>query len=222
MRNNSLKKLLKKICGFMSYVIYILFRFVPIIKIHFETKQTQTPVRFTVWFLQKVIGLNRSAYWPVHFTSLVTSAKKIIIGIETSPGLMPGCYIQGSGGIRIGDYTQIASNVGLISSNHDLYDSRIYSGKSGIEIGRYCWIGMGSIILPGVSLGDFTIVGAGSIVTKSYPDGYCVIGGNPAKKIKSLDKDKCIFHKSKYPYNGYISSDRFEEFSHTLNLAKAK
>ena len=45
---------------------------------------------------------------------------------------------------------------------------------------------MNSVILPGIVLGNHTIVGAGSIVTKSFPEGNCVIAGNPAKKIRDL------------------------------------
>ena len=48
---------------------------------------------------------------------------------------------------------------------------------------------MNSVILPGVVLGEKTIVGAGSVVTKSFLEGYCVIAGNPAKKIKDLNKN---------------------------------
>ena len=46
---------------------------------------------------------------------------------------------------------------------------------------------MNSVVLPGVKLGDHTVVGAGSIVTKSFPEGYCVIAGNPAKMIKKIN-----------------------------------
>ena len=46
---------------------------------------------------------------------------------------------------------------------------------------------MNSVILPGVTLGPHTIVGAGSVVTHSFPDGYCVIAGNPARLIRTLD-----------------------------------
>ena len=53
-----------------------------------------------------------------------------------------------------------------------------------VVIGENCWLGMNSVILPGVSLGDNTIVGAGSVVTKSFMDGNCVIGGNPARIIR--------------------------------------
>ncbi|WP_327573392.1 acyltransferase [Roseateles sp.] len=137
---------------------------------------------------------------------------KVHIGIETSPGLMPGCYIQGSNGIEIGDYTQIAAGVKIISANHLLTDIRAHLKTRPIRIGKYCWLGANSVILPGVELGTYTIVGAGAIVTKSFPEGYCVIAGNPARIIKDLNPAECIFHESDYKYNGFIRSDRFEEF----------
>ncbi len=46
---------------------------------------------------------------------------------------------------------------------------------------------MNAVILPGVTLGDHTVVGAGAIVTKSFPDGHCIIAGNPAKEIRKID-----------------------------------
>ena len=46
---------------------------------------------------------------------------------------------------------------------------------------------MNSVILPGVTLGEDMVVGAGSIVTKSFPDGHCIIAGNPAKLIRNLN-----------------------------------
>jgi acetyltransferase-like isoleucine patch superfamily enzyme len=193
-------RLLEKICLLFPYFSFIS-----------ETRKTQTPITFKLWWDQKILGYNRYCYWPVNRTSVVVGAQNIFAGIETSPGYMPGCYIQGIGKIYIGDYTQIASQVGIISANHDLYDNRAHIVKD-VVLGRYCWIGMGSIILPGVRLGDNTIVAAGSVVTKSFPQGYCVIGGNPAKIIKELDKEKCIKHKSDKEYNGYIPASKFDSF----------
>ena len=166
-----------------------------------------------MWFRHKILnrGGNKHAYWPVHPTSKVTNPANIYAGIDTCPGYMGGCYIQGMGKIYIGDYTQIANNVTIISANHDLHDTRKHIIDE-VSIGKYCWIGSTVLVLPGVKLGDFTIVGAGSVVTKSFEDGYCVIAGNPAKVIKQLEKDKCTPFQNKVPYNGYIRSDRFEEF----------
>ena len=53
-------------------------------------------------------------------------------------------------------------------------------------IGDHCWIASNSLIMAGVVLGPRTVVAAGSVVTKSFPDGYVLIGGNPAKVIKKL------------------------------------
>ncbi len=181
-----------------------------------ETSNTDAPITFQTWFIQKVLGINRGVYWPIHHSSIVSYANRVQIGIETNPGLNPGCYIHGVNRIYIGDYTQFGPNVGLMSGNHDLYDFRKQSESKPIKIGKHCWIGMNVVIMPGVELGDFTIVGAGSIVTKSFPEGKCVIVGNPAKKIKDLDSSKCIYFKTDNPYIGYMSEKKFEEFKKSI------
>ena len=176
-----------------------------------ETRATQTPITLSLWFNQKILGYNRYVYWPVHSSSIVTGWQNIWAGVETCPGYMPGCYIQGLGRIRIGNYTQISANVGIISSNHDVYDNRIHV-KNEVNIGEYCWLGMGVVVLPGVELGDFTVVGAGAIVTKSFQEGYCVVAGNPARVIRKLDPAKCLRHKSEVEYHGYVKACNFESF----------
>ncbi|MNK10372.1 Maltose O-acetyltransferase [compost metagenome] len=197
--------------GVLKKGIWSLLGLMPFTRFFFETRDTQTPIRFGMWFIQKIVGYNKDAYWPMHFTSIVSGAKNIYAGIDTSPGYSPGCYIQGGGKVYIGDYTQIAPNVGIISANHDLHDSRKKIQKT-VVIGKYCWIGMNAVILPGVILGDFTIVAAGAIVSKSFEEGYCVIGGNPAKKIKDLEREKCNPFVNEYEYNGYLSANKFQAF----------
>ncbi len=200
---------------------FILRKLLPKFKKYYffkETSNTQIPITFDLWFSQFIKGYNTKLYWPVHSTSTVINPNNVYCGIETCPGFSPGNYIQALGKIYIGDYTQIAPNVGIISANHDLYDNSKHIVKE-VKIGKYCWIGMGALILPGVVLGDYTIVAAGAVVTKSFPEGFCIIGGNPAKEIKKLEKNKCVFHKSEYEYNGYIKHEKFESFrSKYLNV----
>jgi acetyltransferase-like isoleucine patch superfamily enzyme len=98
-----------------------------------------------------------------------------------------GVYFQCiDANIFIGKGTYIAPNVGIITSNHDPLDLGRHLPGEDIVIGEKCWIGMNSVILPGVRLGDRTIVGAGSVVTKSLPEGNCIIAGNPAKVIRKI------------------------------------
>lgn len=175
---------------------------------------SQSNISFKMFFLQKILGFNRKCYWPVHFTSVVQSPEKILVGIDTAPGIMGSCYIQGYGGIQIGDYTQIGPGVGIISLNHNplnVYDYQKEKFPS-VVIGAYCWLGMNTIVLPGVEIGDFTVIGAGSVVTKSFPDGYCVLAGNPARVIKQLNRDECVRESSKNEYCGYIPADRMQEY----------
>ncbi len=100
-----------------------------------------------------------------------------------------GIYYQAFGSIKIGHGTYIGPNVGLITANHDPEDPSKHLEPEPITLGNNCWIGMNSIILPGVSLAANTVVGAGSIVTHSFPEGNCIIAGNPARVIRKIGSD---------------------------------
>jgi acetyltransferase-like isoleucine patch superfamily enzyme len=71
---------------------------------------------------------------------------------------------------------------------HSLPDSSIWGNYFGtIRILDNCFIGVNSIILPGVQIGPNSIVGAGSVVTKDVLPGT-VVAGVPAREICSLDE----------------------------------
>ena len=145
----------------------------------------------TDFIFRKIFRQNSGVKWAIHFTSTIHSPEKIIKGKGVFPGDSPGIYINAINGITIGDYSNLGPNVGIISANHDFVDNDAHVPDLPIEIGRFCWVGMGAVILPGIKLGDFTIVGAGAIVNKSFPEGYCVIAGNPARINKYLNKEEC-------------------------------
>ncbi len=184
---------------------------IKIIRLIIETSNTPGQVTFRTWFIQKVLGFNKAVYWPVHHSSVINGWNNIKIGISTAPGLSPGCYIQGQKGIEIGDYTIIAPNVGIVSANHSVYDFRKHEGEK-IVIGSYCWIGMGAIVLSGVKLGNHTIVAASSVVNKSFEEGYCIIGGVPARVLKHLNKADFVEYEAKHKYYGYVREKDFESF----------
>lgn len=142
-----------------------------------------------LWRLGQLLGLNRHVPWPVHFTTTVRRPERVLLGRSTFPGDSPNCYIQAINGIEVGDGTNVGPGVGLISANHHpLHNDRYVKGPP-IRLGRHCWVGMNAVILPGVELGDYTVVGAGAIVTRSFPEGHCVLAGNPARVVRRLDPD---------------------------------
>lgn len=130
---------------------------------------------------------NKSIKWPVSPYS--SYGNNILFDVDDLNNFMgTGNYFQTlNAQIVIGKGTWIARNVGIITTNHDIYNLDKHGEGKNVILGKSCWIGMNSVILPGVILGDHTIVGAGSVVTHSYPDGNCIIAGNPAKLIKLLD-----------------------------------
>jgi acetyltransferase-like isoleucine patch superfamily enzyme len=152
----------------------------------------------TDFVFRRLLRQNAATTWAVHHTSTIHCPERIKMGVNVFPGDSPGVYINAANGVEIGDYTNIGPNVGIISSNHDVIDNEKHTMSAPVIIGRFCWMGMGAVILQGVILGDFTIVGAGAIVTKSFTEGYCVIAGNPARIIRQLNKEECdAFAQSK-------------------------
>lgn len=81
-------------------------------------------------------------------------------------------------GIHIGAHTHVAYGAYVLA--HD----RTRGLYLHTRIGKNCFIGSHSIIMPGVCIGDNSIVGAGAVVTKDVPPSS-VVAGNPAKVIRS-------------------------------------
>lgn len=138
------------------------------------------------WFGQKVLGHNRHVPWPVPPYASVNAPSSILFDPDDMRNFHAvGTYFQGLGGkVVIGKGSMIAPGCGFITANHDPARIREHLPGGDIILGEQCWVGMNAVLLPGVVLGPHTIVGAGAVVTKSFPEGYCVVAGNPARKIK--------------------------------------
>lgn len=94
--------------------------------------------------------------------------------------------------IEIGDHVTISSNVTFVTHDGGTWVFRHLPEYAGLQrfgriaIGNNCFIGTGSIILPGVRIGDNVVVGAGSVVTRSVGDNS-VVAGMPARYVCSYD-----------------------------------
>jgi len=108
-----------------------------------------------------------------------------------------GAVLDASGGLEIGDHTSVGLNV-LIWSHNSFLANLTMDNKKGspliarakTTIGSGCFIAGPSVIYHGVTLGDKTVVMPMSVINKDTP-GNCIVGGSPARIIKTID-DKFI------------------------------
>jgi acetyltransferase-like isoleucine patch superfamily enzyme len=100
------------------------------------------------------------------------------------------CTFYDLGGLDIADDVMIGPNVSLITSGHPLEPSRrrAFTIAKPIVIERNVWIGAGATIIGGVTVGENSVVAAGSVVTKNVPANI-LVGGNPARVIRSIEED---------------------------------
>lgn len=102
--------------------------------------------------------------------------------------------------IYVGDYTMIGPNVTIASAGHPILPElreKGYQYNMQVHIGKNCWIGAGSVILPGVTIGDNTVIGAGSVVTKDIPENVVAVG-NPCRVLREIgERDREYYFKNR-------------------------
>lgn len=104
--------------------------------------------------------------------------------------------------IRIGDNALIAPNVQIYTAFHPTHamdrfgplkeDGSFFFCKTRtapVVIGDNCWIGGGTVILPGVTIGNNVVIGAGSVVTKDIPD-HVIACGNPCRIMRENTRNE--------------------------------
>jgi acetyltransferase-like isoleucine patch superfamily enzyme len=135
------------------------------------------------------MGYHVNMHSPV---KLIADGKNSLIQIGKNTRIHGSC-IHASDSISIGSNCLIAANCQIFDSNgHELSFDNVElrintsSKPKKIVIENNVWIGINSIILPGVKIGSGSIISAGSIVNCDIPP-MCIAGGNPVKVLKSFE-----------------------------------
>lgn len=130
--------------------------------------------------------------------NIIRGRQFIKMGIDVWIGYF--CFIDGSGGLEIGDHVSFSSGVHIYT--HDTSRFRQFGGEKNMQTGVHCdrapvkigshvQIGANSIVLKGVTIGNHVIVGALSLVNQDIPD-YSVAVGSPARIIRKINPNDCI------------------------------
>jgi acetyltransferase-like isoleucine patch superfamily enzyme len=124
----------------------------------------------------------------------IFGSEEHVLEIGTGCYVGPNCFIEGyNAKVKIGDYVSFAQNINVISGsgpNASLKMQKLFPIVRGdIFIDDHSWIGSNVMIMPNVSIGKFCIVAVNSFVNKSFPD-YSIIGGTPAKLIRTLSPEE--------------------------------
>jgi acetyltransferase-like isoleucine patch superfamily enzyme len=117
-------------------------------------------------------------------------------GIRIGRNSLIGEYsvIRGQGGVTIGDRVYTSPFVQIVSVNHVFDDPNqpfIDQGitAEGIIIEDDVWIGSGAVITDGVRIGQGAVVAGGAVVTKDV-EPHTIVGGVPAKVIRTITGEK--------------------------------
>jgi acetyltransferase-like isoleucine patch superfamily enzyme len=106
-------------------------------------------------------------------------------------GMPPGMFSTEPWLITIGDNVHITAGCAFITHDGGTLILRKEAPDleltAPITVGNDVYIGVRTLIMPGVTIGNRCIIGAGSIVTRSIPDNS-VAAGVPARVIKSTDE----------------------------------
>lgn len=116
----------------------------------------------------------------IHMWARFYDPSNIEVGRDTIVG--DHAFLDGRDTIKIGDHVDIASEVMMYNSEHDLTADNFVATYGKITIGDYVFIGPRVIIMPGVTIGTGAVIAGGAVVTKDVPD-FAIVGGVPAKEI---------------------------------------
>ncbi|PIR62300.1 MAG: acyltransferase [Candidatus Pacebacteria bacterium CG10_big_fil_rev_8_21_14_0_10_42_12] len=138
-------------------------------------------------FFYRLFGVKIGSGSTIHMLARIYDPRFLSIGKDTIIGeratLDGRRQLPNSrGGLTIGDHVDIASEVMIWTSEHDLRSPGFSAIEEPVTIEDYVFIGPRAIILPGVKIGRGAVVAAGAVVTKDVPPGV-IVGGVPAKEI---------------------------------------
>lgn len=138
-------------------------------------------------FCYRLAGMKIGSGSTIHMRARIYDPRNITIGNDTLIGersTLDGRkqLPNSQGGLEIGSHVDIASEVMIWTSQHDIHAEDMRAIEEKVKIGDFVFIGPRSIILPGVNIGDGAVIAAGAVVTQDVAKNS-IVAGIPAKEI---------------------------------------
>jgi acetyltransferase-like isoleucine patch superfamily enzyme len=138
------------------------------------------PLHHVRRFFYRVAGIKIGKGSTIHMKTVFYDPRNISIGNDSIIG--ERAVLDGREKLIIGNHVDIASEVMIYNSHHDIRDEHFTAIQKPVVIEDYVFVGPRAIILPGVTIGKGAVVGAGAVVTKDVAP-LDIVGGVPANKI---------------------------------------
>ncbi|MFC1653810.1 acyltransferase [Patescibacteria group bacterium] len=138
------------------------------------------PLHFIRRFIFKLSGVKIDKKSTIHIGLRMYQPKNISIGKGTIIG--DHATLDGRDKLVIGNNVDIASEVMIFNSQHNIHDESFSPINGPVEIKDYVFIGPRAIILPGVTISRGAVVAAGAVVTKDVSE-KSIVAGIPAKEV---------------------------------------
>ena len=151
----------------------------------------QIPSHYFRRFFYRLFGMKIGRGSAIHMGLKIYNPYNIEIGEDSIIG--EDAVLDGRDSLIIGNHVDIASEVMIYNSEHDVQSEDFKAVSRPVSVGDYVFIGPRAIILPGVTIKKGAVVGAGAVVTKDVLE-YSIVGGVPAKIIGER-KNKSLTYK---------------------------
>lgn len=91
------------------------------------------------------------------------------------------------GVIKIGSHSVISQYAHLCGGTHDYLNPAFTLQRTGLTIGKNVWIAADAFVGPSITIGDNSVVAARAVVVSDV-EPNTLVGGNPAKFLKAIQK----------------------------------
>lgn len=182
---HGLKKIMNRLISYVVDLDLFILRLIGWIPIHW--------LRIICYSLDGV-KIGRKSH--IHMGTQFFNPGNIKIGQGTIIG--QNAFLDGRAKLSIGNHTDIASDVLIYNSEHDINSEDFAPIYGEVEIGDFVFIGPRAIILPGVKIGKGAVIAAGAVVTKDVGE-FEIVGGVPAKVIgeRKIKDPKYVLGRSR-------------------------